>query len=179
MCRGNTEHCVSELPSVLLELRASLRDDTQISAEEMVFGEPIRLPGDFFEPMQRETCNNESFLKDLRSKIPNLAAVPKREMHLGKIFVHPYLQDCTHVFVRVDKVTKPLTQPYMGPFKVIGKKDKCYKIMQQDTQNNISIDRLKPAFTLNSTVEFPATTPNTASATVQVTIARESRDWDE
>lgn len=165
MCRGNTEHWVSELPSVLFGLRASMRDDTQISAAEMVFGEPIRLPGDFFEPIQRETSDNSTFLQELRKKIAHLAAVPKKETHQGKIFVHPDLKDCTHVFVRVDKVKKPLTQPYMGPFKVISKTDKYYKIIQQDTEKIISIDRLKPAFALNNSVEF-TTMPNMASASV-------------
>lgn len=176
MCRGNTEHWVSELPSVLLGLRASLRDDTQISAAEMVYGEPIRLPGDFFEPMRQVSSENIVFLQELRRKIANLAAIPKKETHQGKIFVHPDLKNCTHVFVRVDRVTKPLTQPYTGPFKVISKTEKYYKIMQQDTEKIISIDRLKPAFALNNSIEFPtATAPNTATVNNQPKVSRYGR----
>lgn len=158
MCRGNTTKWVSELPSVLLGLRASIRDDTHISAAELVYGEAIRLPGDFFQPIKQETSDNDIFLQELRRKISNLASIPKKENYQGKIFVHPDLKDCTHVFVRCDKVVKPLTSPYMGPFKVIDKKEKYFKILQADTEKNISIDRLKPAFLL--TTQDIVTAPN-------------------
>ena len=148
MCRGNTMHWVSELPSALLGLRASLRHDTQISAAEMVYGEIIRLPGDFFQPTKQEISDEYIFLKELRNKIQRLSSVPRRKLRQEKIFVHPDLEDCTHVFVRCDAVTKPLTPPYTGPFKVIKKTDKYFNIQQGDTEKIISIDRLKPAFTL-------------------------------
>ncbi|CAF4940756.1 unnamed protein product [Pieris macdunnoughi] len=49
----------------------------------------------------------------------------------------------------VDKVTKPLTQLYIGPYQVLSKTEKYFKIMQRDTQSRIdmkvNIDRLKPA----------------------------------
>lgn len=151
MCRGKTSDWVSELPSVLLGLRASIRDDTEISAAEMVYGEALRLPGDFFEPLRHENYDSSEFLQELRRKIANLASVPRRENHQNKIFVHPDLQNCSHVFVRVDKVTKPLTQPYIGPFKVLKRTDKYFILMQADTQKVVSIDRLKPAFVLSNT----------------------------
>ncbi|KYB29887.1 hypothetical protein TcasGA2_TC034537 [Tribolium castaneum] len=40
-----TEH----LPTVLLGLRTVIRDDTPVSASEMVYGSTIRLPGEFFQ----------------------------------------------------------------------------------------------------------------------------------
>lgn len=155
MCRGNTEHWVKELPAVLLGLRASLRDDTQISAAELVYGEVLRLPGDFFQPSTQDISENESFLKELRQKISNLCAVPRREVRQGKIFVHAGLKDCTHVFVRDDKVKKPLTPPYFGPFKVIERSEKYYKILQAENEKVINIDRLKPAYTIEPEEALP------------------------
>lgn len=157
MCRGNTEHWVSELPSALLGLRASLRQDTQISAAEMVYGEAIRLPGDFFQPNTREISDTPNFLHELRNKIVKLSSVPKRNIKQGKIFVHPELNDCSHVFVRCDFVTKPLTPPYTGPYKVIHKTDKYFKILQGESVKIISIDRLKPAFMLETDEQANAT----------------------
>lgn len=148
MCRGKTEQWVAELPSVLLGLRSCLRSDTQISAAELVYGEVIRLPGDFFQPTTQEISDNVTFLQNLRKKISNLAAVPKRCLRQEKIFVHPELKDCSHVFVRCDSVTKPLTPPYTGPFKVIDRTEKYYKIKQGESVKVISINRLKPAFLL-------------------------------
>lgn len=150
MCRGNTTEWVTELPCVLLGLRASLRNDTQISAAELVYGEVLRLPGDFFQPSTRDISENDLFVQELRKRISYLSAVPKTEARQGKIFVHSDLKDCTHVFVRDDKVTKPLTPPYMGPFKVTEKCEKYFKVLQSNTEKYISIDRLKPAFTLQS-----------------------------
>ncbi|OON15456.1 hypothetical protein X801_08741, partial [Opisthorchis viverrini] len=42
--------------------------------------------------------------------------------------VNPGLSSCTHVFVRVDSVKRPLQYPYDGPFKVISRKDKYFTI---------------------------------------------------
>lgn len=80
MCRGNTTQWVSELPSVLLGLRACLKDDTQHSVAEMVYGEPIRLPGDFFEPSKPEISDNNIFLQELRRRITLLSAVSRKEV---------------------------------------------------------------------------------------------------
>jgi hypothetical protein len=156
MCRGNTDNWVTELPAVLLGLRSSLRDDTQISAAELVYGEVLRLPGDFFQPSTQDISENETFLQDLRQKISHLCAVPRRENRQDKIFVHSGLKDCTHVFIRDDKVKKPLTPPYLGPFKVIERSEKYYKVLQANTEKVVSIDRLKPAFT----IELEELSPN-------------------
>ncbi|GFV07200.1 hypothetical protein TNCV_550501 [Trichonephila clavipes] len=36
-------------------------------------------------------------------------------------FMHPKLDDCSHVFLRVDKVSPSLSQPYTGPHEVLSK----------------------------------------------------------
>lgn len=149
MSRGQTDQWVSELPTVLLGLRASLRDDTQISAAEMTYGKPIRLPGDFFTTKE-DISNDETFLQKLRQKINKMSAVPKREHRQNKIFVHPELEKCTHVFVRCDKVSKPLTSPYYGPYEVLNRTNKYYNIKIADKEKVISIDRLKPAFMIEN-----------------------------
>lgn len=164
MCRGNTTKWVSELPSVLLGLRASLRDDTQVSAAELVYGEVIRLPSDFFQPTTETTSDSELFVQGLRKRIQKLAAVPRRDARQGNIFIHADLKSCTHVFIRDDKVKKPLSPPYLGPFKVIERNEKYFKILKTDTEKYVSIDRLKPAYIL--TDEECKEAPNKESANV-------------
>ena len=44
-----------------------------------------------------------------------------------------------------DSVRKPLQPPYTGPYKVIARKDKYFTIVVNGKEQNISIDRLKPA----------------------------------
>lgn len=54
-------------------------------------------------------------------------------------------------------MTKPLTPPYTGPYKVIHKTDKYFKILQGESVKIISIDRLKPAFMLETDEQAYAT----------------------
>lgn len=160
MARGNTENWVNELPTVLFGLRASLRDDTGISAAELVYGTTLKLPGDFFEPTTLSSPESDIFLRDLRARIRNLAAVPKRPHRQENIFVHPELTTCSHVFIRCDHISRPLTPPYSGPYKVIERGDKHFKIMVSDNIKTISIDRLKPAFLVHQDSEIQYSPPH-------------------
>ena len=56
------------------------------------------------------------------------------------------LQKTTHVFIRVDAAKSPLTPPYTGPYKVLQRKDKSFKLQIRNSIDWISIDRLKPAY---------------------------------
>ncbi|OWR40836.1 putative gag-pol protein [Danaus plexippus plexippus] len=91
----------------------------------MVYGTTLKLPGDFFESSKQASPDNETLLQDLRMQIRNL----KQPHRQGNIFLHPALSSCSHVFVRCDHVTKPLTTRYFGPHKVIERGDKHFKIM--------------------------------------------------
>ena len=50
------------------------------------------------------------------------------------------------VFVRVDRVKRPLEPPYDGPFKVLDKKDKFFTLLINGKPSTVSIDRLKVAY---------------------------------
>ncbi|XP_035222010.1 uncharacterized protein LOC118194908 [Stegodyphus dumicola] len=54
------------------------------------------------------------------------------------------------VFVRVDRVKKPLEPAYDGPFPVAERHDKYYSVHIKGKDVNISIDRLKPAYLMNA-----------------------------
>ncbi|VDP82232.1 unnamed protein product [Schistosoma curassoni] len=55
------------------------------------------------------------------------------------------LSTCSHVFIRVDSVRKPWQQPYEGPFYVIARHDKSFKVDRHGRVEIVSIARLKPA----------------------------------
>lgn len=65
---------------------------------------------------------------------------------LKKPFIHPKLNESSHVFIRNDGVKPSLTPPYSGPFLVIKRGDKVFQLNINGNIRNISIDRLKPAF---------------------------------
>ena len=51
-----------------------------------------------------------------------------------------------HVFERVGALRGPIQSPYQGPFKVIERQGKYYKLDLGTRQDTVSIDRLKLAF---------------------------------
>jgi hypothetical protein len=55
--------------------------------------------------------------------------------------------------LRNDTVKGPLQPPYDGPYKVIERGDKNFKILINNKNTIVSIDRLKPAFILPVEIE--------------------------
>ncbi|GFU25742.1 gag-pol polyprotein [Nephila pilipes] len=67
------------------------------------------------------------------------------------VFVHTDLRLlCIHVFVRRDSIRRPLQAPYDGPFLVLKRSDKLFKVNVNGKPSTISIDRMKPAFIPNT-----------------------------
>lgn len=62
--------------------------------------------------------------------------------------MHPDLKDCSHVFLRTDRNKTSLVSPYEGPYKVLERSEKVFKIQLDDRAISVSIDRLKPAYLL-------------------------------
>ena len=54
--------------------------------------------------------------------------------------------------MRVDAAKPPLTPPYVGPFKVLQRKEKTFQLQIRNTLDWVSIDRLKPAYLLSDDV---------------------------
>ena len=80
-----------------------------------------------------------------------------------KSFVPKDLESCTHVWVRVDRVRRPLEAPYFGPLEVIKRGAKCFTLRKISGELiTVSVDRLKPASLSGSVassgeVELPVT----------------------
>lgn len=69
------------------------------------------------------------------------------------------LLSCSHVWIRVDRVLRPLEAPYEGPFKIVKRFDKTFAIERLNGKHDvIAIDRLKPViFPKNSCKLQPVT----------------------
>ncbi|KAK2578093.1 hypothetical protein KPH14_000593, partial [Odynerus spinipes] len=80
------------------------------------------------------------------------------------------LQTCTHVFVRVDAVRKPLQPPYEGPFKVISRiSDLLYNVDVDGKETNISTERLKPAYIQRQPQDLDDEHPEVDSSDIHMT----------
>ncbi|XP_077282318.1 uncharacterized protein LOC143908507 [Temnothorax americanus] len=130
----------------MLGLRNALKEDIGTSAAELVYGTQLRLPGEYF--IQEEPSQDQlPFLEHLRQSMRNIR--PRQTAHHNKpqTFTHKTLHICTHVFVRVDSVRRPLDQPYEGPYAVLERvSDFCFRVDIKGQPTDVSIDRLKPAF---------------------------------
>ncbi|CAB0007876.1 unnamed protein product [Nesidiocoris tenuis] len=141
----NTERWVDVLPIVLLGLRSSLKEDLGCTPAELVYGSNLKLPGDFFEDRPVSTLSH-AFLDKLKSTMDTLKPQPIRWHSNSAVFVHPDLKSASHVFVRHGPLRKPLQPIYDGPFLVKRRLDKTFDVIIKGKEQNISIDRLKPAF---------------------------------
>ncbi|GFT65667.1 transposon Tf2-8 polyprotein [Trichonephila clavipes] len=161
-----TERWTEVLPISLLGLRASLTEDILCTSAELVFGTPIRLPGEMFDSSKPDD-DVVNFVSKLKSHMQSLH--PKPPKHHGKrpVFIHPGLLEATHVFLRRDMLRRPLQQPYDGPFKVLQRKDKVFFLDINGKRVSVSIDRCKPAFFLNTEDFQLPQTKNETPATVE------------
>ncbi|XP_037930611.1 uncharacterized protein LOC119665462 [Teleopsis dalmanni] len=64
----------------------------------------------------------------------------------GKVFIEKDLYSSDQVFVRNSMICKPLQAPYEGPFTVLKRFDKYFVVDVKGRKVNISVDRLKAAF---------------------------------
>lgn len=148
-CKSNTKW-TDELPLIMLGLRLMFKNDIQATPAEMVYGKTIRLPAEFFTESQ-PLSNESEFIKHFRSIMSKIK--PTQTNHHGndkKFFIQLNLNNSSHVFIRNDKVHGSLECPYDGPFLVLKRYDKFFKIDINGKKTNVSIDRLKAAFVDNN-----------------------------
>lgn len=150
----NNVRWTDSLPTVLLGLRSAIRTDTDHSISQMVYGKHIKVPGEFFEAPKSQ-IDPDTFVTNLQDYMKKLQPLRTNSYPNQKIFVHKDLKSCTHVFVRIDRVKKALEKPYEGPFRVVEKFDKYFAVHIKDKPVHISIDRLKPAYMLDTKSEQP------------------------
>lgn len=168
MCTQNPINWARELPVILLGLRSAYKADVDATPAQLVYGTTLRLPGEMFEPA--EHSSSSEFVQQLINTMQKVKPTDTAHHTKRKVFVHPALNDATHVFIRNDTVKPSLTPPYDGPFKVEERNPKSYKIRIFNRAVNVSIDRLKPAFistddcseSTAQTIQQPEVTTETA-----------------
>ena len=152
--QDNSHAWYDNLPWVLLALRNSPKQDlNQFSPSDLVFGQPVRLPGDFFHPHLEEQQFTHGYVRNFAKFISSLTynepRSPKRNSYINPVLLSP---DCSHVYVRVDAHKSPLSNCYKGPYRVMEKRRKYFRIDLRTHEDNVSIDRLKPAYLSISTL---------------------------
>jgi hypothetical protein len=134
------------LSTVLLGLRAQFKADLQASAAELVFGDPLRLPGEFLGQSDQVDETAPEFVLTMRQRMADLRPAPASRHTPEKVFIFAELSTCTHVYVRIDRVRRPLEPPYSGPFLVLRRSDKHFTLLVKNKSETVSIDHLKPCY---------------------------------
>ena len=87
-------------------------------------------------------------IKQLFNQMKSMNLDNPSRIYDSKSYIPKDLKKCSHVWVRIDRVKKPLEAPYTGPFKVLERYDKFFILLySNDSRQSVSIDRLKPATT--------------------------------
>ena len=154
---------MTNLPLVLLGLRSSARDDSSVTPAHLVYGAPLRLPGEFFSPAayRPPSAKLSDFVQQLQHSMADFrpAQVEFHSLQRGRSDVPLALRASSSVFVRVDAVRRPLTPPYVGPYEVLQKNGKTFVLMRGGKPWTVSVDRLKPCFLPVISAPVPARPP--------------------
>jgi hypothetical protein len=143
MCRAD-EQWTAALPLVLLGVRTAFKEDLQASVAELVYGKPLRVPCELLTP---STSNMEpsELIQQLRRLMDQICPAPAARHASPTTFVHKDHMDSTQIFLRQDALRRALMPPYSGPYKVLGRTDKTFKIAMHGKSITVSVNRIKPA----------------------------------
>ena len=120
-------------------MRSSPRDDTAVSAAEMVYGAKLTLPGQL----------NPSTLSPLPSAaVPGPLPLPpptaRSWAQVAAASTPSHLTNAAFVYVKRSAIPGPLAPAFNGPYRVIRRGPKAFNIAIGDRVEVVSVDRLKP-----------------------------------
>ncbi|CAK9821234.1 hypothetical protein ANTPLA_LOCUS11223 [Anthophora plagiata] len=142
------------LPTILLGIRAAWKEDLKSTSADLVYGDSLRLPGEFLSPSSHSR-DTTVFAKELRRHFHNIGPIAGSRHGNSRIFVYKELSNCKYVFLRRDSSKAILQAPYDGPYEVISRTDKVFTIKMGDKNSVVSINRVKPAFSIAEEVATP------------------------
>ena len=136
MCHAD-EQWTETLPLSFLGIRSAYKEDLNAFTAEFVYGEPLRIPGEYLIQTTRE-ADPQPLIQRLRRRMNDLRQTPVARRSTQASFIHKDLKDSTHVFLRQDTARRTLQPPYSGPQKVIPRTDKTFKIVVRAPQVSLT-----------------------------------------
>jgi hypothetical protein len=120
-----------------LGLRATPKEDSAISSAEMVYGEPLTLPGDFVD-----------------SSAPPLVSFGRgclsSSLHpRGRSHQEAALHKAEFVYIRRGAAASSISPIYSGPYRVFSRGEKTFHVDIGGRDEVVSADRLKPHLCLS------------------------------
>jgi hypothetical protein len=147
---AHKEDWIIALPIVCLGLRC-IPNENGISPFTAMTGSTILAPASFFDS---SSPSNSSQLDAIRTLHRHMRQVDFQTLSMGLHHSSGSNSSSSsnsfntgeYVWLRIDRVRKPLEAPYQGPFKIVSVRDKvaCLELPDGDT-SCVSVDRLKSA----------------------------------
>ncbi|BHF64834.1 hypothetical protein SprV_0200784100 [Sparganum proliferum] len=128
--------------------------DFDCTTAELVFGATVQLRGEMVSPTPQGAIED-----------------PTNLLHRLRWFMRPlspsYLEKdlatCSHVYLRFDRVRRPLDPPCDGPFGVLSRWTETFLIQRENRAEVLSVDRLKASVLAFPSDEFCSTLPSVSS----------------
>ena len=127
-CLPSPHNWISGLPWILLGIHTAFKEDIGCSSAELVYGTTLHVPGELVSPHFSPVPDPASYAATLRSAMQSIKAIPPRS-HLRPSHLPNVLFSSTHVFVRHDAVRTSLQNLYDGPYKIIKRGNKSFKLL--------------------------------------------------
>ena len=146
---------LNKLPHMLLAIRNSINPDTEVSPAQSVYGIEPSLPSDVLLPyIEKPEGEVSEYTRELIRSMKFVPSAQSREVsdegRLDKTLV-----EATHVLVRREN-KRGLQPNYRGPYEVLEKHPKFFKVRLPQGDEYVTIDRLKVCFTVDDyLVEIP------------------------
>jgi len=130
--RGSGADLANHLPWLLLGLRAANKEEAGVSSSEVALGAQLALPGPLLPPSVTVKPPPVALTSTVRSNAQVATSPPKG------------LREAEHVLVATEKLTgRPLVPAYTGPFQVLERRPKAFKILHGNKEDWVLVDRLK------------------------------------
>ena len=150
------------LPAVLLGIRSAVKETLGKSAAEMTYGMTLRLPGDSKENYTVDASTDlENYSDRLRVAMSRLRLSPPRDTNQKDTFQYKELDTCSHVFLQRIAIEPPLTPLYDGPYKIVARSGRVFKVLIKGKVEKVTAERVKPAH-IEGTPENEQTRQSTA-----------------
>ena len=131
--RGGAIAWADHLPWVMLGIRAAPKEESGTSAGEAALGQVLAVPG--------QLLSTTALPVDTPAP-PSVIPVAKRTY--AETAATLALDGATHVYVQRGGVGPPLADNYAGPYLVLEKGAKVFKLQVGTRKEVITRDRLKP-----------------------------------
>jgi hypothetical protein len=147
------------LPIVLMGLRSSICESTQVPPVNLVLGSDVRMPADLIAPDLKSSspCTTTPFEDQLVNNIQKFTDTAIAYQPSRPAIQPPRMP--SWVWVK-DAITRPgvFNKPYSGPYKVISQDRAVVTINIKGKETKVNMDRLKPAHLLEGENLHPTTT---------------------